>query len=177
MIDASLWEEPGVHHLFAISWVILIAFLHLHLRNPNICDLLRRLWTWLQPSMSQRQLDQQRRYEEEFQKTRIQNFMHANTLFIHLTFGLCLANFWRVVWTPTIGLVSQQLSMLLQHTACIAGQMGESPRVVSFAFGQRSLLPSFHECAHHIQRDGSINTLPFGQNAWMHPGNLEYSLQ
>lgn len=115
-MGTSPWEEPGVYHLLAIFCVILFVFLHVRFRNPNISGLLRRLWTWLQPPMSQRQRDQQRRYEAELQKTRIRNFMHTNTLFIHLTFGLCLANFWRVVRTPTIELAFHQLLMFTGYS-------------------------------------------------------------
>ena len=76
----TLLLKADVRQLLAICGIALSVFLHLHFKNPNISGLLRRLGTWLQPSMSQwsqRQRDQQRRYETELQKTRIQNFMHT----------------------------------------------------------------------------------------------------
>ena len=38
------------------------------------------------------------------------------------------------------------------------------------------LHPSFYECAHHIERDGYSNALPFRQDGWMYHGLFKYSL-
>ena len=93
----SIMESPLVHgtSCMVLIFIVLFALVHARLTKLDVFSALKRFEQWRQqekPEVTQKQLDQERRYEEEVLRTRMQILAKLNRILIHLGFAhICLA--------------------------------------------------------------------------------------
>ena len=162
-MGTSLWEEPGVYHLLAISCICfstcafqksqhlwfasqtldLVAATHV----PTTTRSTEMIWGGIAEDTDQ-----------EFHAH--EHTLHSLDLRVvscKLLASGADSHYWVSV-SPTLNVHRIQLALLGRW---------ESPLQWWVSHLDSDLLhPSFHECAHHIERDGSSNALPFRQDGW-----------
>ena len=96
--------------------LVLMMILHIAFSQAGLSGSLLSLWEWTnfgrERERTQRQMEQDLRYETELFKTRMQNFSKVNKALTHSLFCLSLASFWRLLRTPSVVLLMQWLALL-----------------------------------------------------------------
>ena len=93
----SIMESPLVHgtSCMVLIFIALFALVHARLTKFDVFSALKRFGQWRQqekPEVTQKQLDQKRRYEEELLRTRMQILAKLNKILIHIGFvQICVA--------------------------------------------------------------------------------------
>ena len=94
-MESPLVHGPSYMGLIFIIVIVLFALAHARLTKLDVFSALKRFEQWRQqekPEVTQKQLDQERRYEEELLRTRMQILAKLNTILIHIGFAqICLA--------------------------------------------------------------------------------------
>jgi len=94
-MESPLVRGPSYMGLIFIIVIVLFALAHARLTKLDVFSALKRFEQWRQqekPEVTQKQLDQERRYEEELLRTRMQILTKLNKILIHIGFAqICVA--------------------------------------------------------------------------------------